>query len=268
MANYLFVGKSYEENLMRVRGLTRTGALLVPLVCGLSVLSLAPSAGAAGSGYAEPSGTVTGPTGESFPVSAVLTPTNGAVSGTATVGTSTVDVSSPAGALDPSDQLVVANSVSQPTAPGATGVVSLFVGVYNNGTKVTGTFAKPVTIVISDPNIKAGDVVQEFVNGAWTTISNATVVDGKVVVSVSSDPTIEVVHPKVLVSVTEPLITLHSRGAAVRTAQIALNGFGAKLVVDGVFGAKTQAATKAFQKSHGLVVDGIIGKKTWAALGK
>lgn len=36
--------------------------------------------------------------------------------------------------------------------------------------------------------------------------------------------------------------------------------------IDGIFGAKTEAAVKAFQRDHGLTVDGIVGPKTWAAL--
>lgn len=43
--------------------------------------------------------------------------------------------------------------------------------------------------------------------------------------------------------------------------------YGADLEVDGVFGAKTEAAVKAFQKAHGLTVDGVVGPKTWAAMG-
>ncbi len=37
--------------------------------------------------------------------------------------------------------------------------------------------------------------------------------------------------------------------------------------VDGIFGAKTKAAVKSFQRKNGLVVDGIVGKKTAAAMG-
>lgn len=38
------------------------------------------------------------------------------------------------------------------------------------------------------------------------------------------------------------------------------------VVADGVFGAKTDAAVRAFQKTNGLTVDGIVGRKTWAVL--
>ncbi len=61
-------------------------------------------------------------------------------------------------------------------------------------------------------------------------------------------------------------------GPDVRSAQKALNdappSVYPKLVVDGVFGAKTLARVKEFQAKRGLVADGIVGPKTWAALGK
>ena len=66
------------------------------------------------------------------------------------------------------------------------------------------------------------------------------------------------------------MITLRkgSRGADVKTLQAALNNncpYG--LVVDGVFGAKTEEAVKDYQKHNGLSVDGIVGAKTWSKLG-
>ncbi len=37
--------------------------------------------------------------------------------------------------------------------------------------------------------------------------------------------------------------------------------------IDGIYGAKTKAAVKSFQRKNGLTVDGIVGPKTAAALG-
>jgi zinc D-Ala-D-Ala carboxypeptidase len=58
-----------------------------------------------------------------------------------------------------------------------------------------------------------------------------------------------------------------SRGDDVKTAQTILNNAGFNCgEVDGIFGSKTEAATRAYQAARGLVVDGVIGAKTWAAL--
>ena len=53
-----------------------------------------------------------------------------------------------------------------------------------------------------------------------------------------------------------------SKGVEVKKLQEVLGG----LTVDGIFGAKTQAAVRAFQAAKGLKVDGIVGPQTWAAL--
>ena len=59
------------------------------------------------------------------------------------------------------------------------------------------------------------------------------------------------------------LLKKGSKGEDVKTLQRAL-----KITpVDGDFGAKTEAAVKAFQKSKGLTADGVVGNKTWQALG-
>ena len=52
----------------------------------------------------------------------------------------------------------------------------------------------------------------------------------------------------------------------VRWVQTKLNADGAKLEVDGIFGALTDAAVRQFQKNHHLTVDGIVGPITRAAL--
>lgn len=66
--------------------------------------------------------------------------------------------------------------------------------------------------------------------------------------------------------VAAPAPTITVSGVSVKQVQERLNANGAHLAVDGVFGAMTSAAVKAFQKSHSLAVDGIVGPKTWAIL--
>lgn len=57
------------------------------------------------------------------------------------------------------------------------------------------------------------------------------------------------------------------KGDDVAYAQSALNKIiNANLVVDGIYGPKTNAAVQAFQRSKSLVTDGIVGPKTWAAI--
>ncbi len=57
-----------------------------------------------------------------------------------------------------------------------------------------------------------------------------------------------------------------STGNDVRAAQWILNWAGYTCTVDGVFGKKTEAAVKAFQKDMLLEADGVIGKLTLGAM--
>lgn len=52
-----------------------------------------------------------------------------------------------------------------------------------------------------------------------------------------------------------------SKGHSVTLIQQALG-----IKADGVFGAQTEEAVKAWQSSHGLDPDGIVGNLTWATL--
>lgn len=66
---------------------------------------------------------------------------------------------------------------------------------------------------------------------------------------------------------TGPVLKAGARGDAVRRLQARLEGKGFELgAVDGIFGARTTAAVKAFQRSRRLTADGIVGPRTWAAL--
>ena len=51
-----------------------------------------------------------------------------------------------------------------------------------------------------------------------------------------------------------------SKGKIVKVWQVILG-----VTIDGIFGSKTDEATRDFQKKHGLTVDGIVGKFTWSA---
>ena len=65
-----------------------------------------------------------------------------------------------------------------------------------------------------------------------------------------------------------PTLRRGSRGDDVEELQMLLNmKYGYDLEVDGIYGAKTEAAVKAFQKAHGLTADGVCGPQTRKALG-
>lgn len=58
-----------------------------------------------------------------------------------------------------------------------------------------------------------------------------------------------------------------NRGDLVKQIQAALKGYGFDPgPLDGIFGPKTLAAVKAFQRSRGLSQDGIVGPQTWLKL--
>lgn len=70
-------------------------------------------------------------------------------------------------------------------------------------------------------------------------------------------------------SVVIPMITLRkgSRGTQVKVLQwlLSMNGYNVG-TVDGIFGANTQKAVKAYQTAKGLSSDGVVGKQTWSKL--
>ena len=58
-----------------------------------------------------------------------------------------------------------------------------------------------------------------------------------------------------------------SKGADVTKFQTALNAQGYDCGdADGIFGAKTEAAVRRFQRAQQLAVDGVAGRMTWAAI--
>jgi Putative peptidoglycan binding domain len=65
-----------------------------------------------------------------------------------------------------------------------------------------------------------------------------------------------------------PILRFGNSGVAVRVLQRLLSSNGYAIRVDGVFGALTEAAVKAFQNQRNLSVDGIVGSRTWNELTK
>lgn len=64
-----------------------------------------------------------------------------------------------------------------------------------------------------------------------------------------------------------PSLSIGSSGADVRRLQYALREAGYfEDVVDGKFGAATQAAVESYQRDNELKVDGKVGENTWAEL--
>jgi len=72
-----------------------------------------------------------------------------------------------------------------------------------------------------------------------------------------------------LVATTEAVVYKQgSTGSSVKEIQRLLKNQGFYFAsVDGIYGSKTVAAVKAYQKRYGLVVDGIVGTKTASYLG-
>jgi peptidoglycan hydrolase-like protein with peptidoglycan-binding domain len=64
----------------------------------------------------------------------------------------------------------------------------------------------------------------------------------------------------------EPFLYPGDSGVFVATLQKLLNQWGASLIIDGLLGAKTQAALTQFQQRFGLQPEGIVNASTWLAL--
>jgi peptidoglycan hydrolase-like protein with peptidoglycan-binding domain len=63
-----------------------------------------------------------------------------------------------------------------------------------------------------------------------------------------------------------PLVEEGDKNHPVETLQYLLRAHGDAVIVDGIFGVKTDAAVRTFQRSKNLAVDGLVGQQTWSAL--
>jgi murein L,D-transpeptidase YcbB/YkuD len=79
--------------------------------------------------------------------------------------------------------------------------------------------------------------------------------------------------PRTSASSTYPTLRRGSTGNAVRTVQQIMNYYVQcrslpveKLIVDGIYGVRTEAAVRAFQTQRGVSVDGIVSPTMWQLL--
>ena len=63
-----------------------------------------------------------------------------------------------------------------------------------------------------------------------------------------------------------PVLKKGTQQHPTQTLQYLLRQHDHPLTVDGIFGPKTDAAVRSFQRSKGLAVDGIVGPRTWSAV--
>jgi hypothetical protein len=115
---------------------------------------------------------------------------------TATVGSSTIVATVPAGAFTGPVQVVETDATSAAVTPpgGGTPIVTFGIGIFSNGVKVTGSFPA-VTVTVTSPSIVAGSSVYLVTGSGLQSVSGASVSAGTATFTITSDPTIEVATP-------------------------------------------------------------------------
>jgi hypothetical protein len=153
---------------------------------------------AAGSGYTPTSTPTTGGTASGLAgtvvTSTTVQPSGGTASGT--VGSSTITATVPPGTFTGAVQVVMTNAAGAYRPPGAAAspVVVFGIGIYVNGSKVTGTFPA-VTVTITSPAITLGSTVYLVTASGLQSATGAAVRAGSASFSITSDPVIEVTDP-------------------------------------------------------------------------
>lgn len=151
---------------------------------------------AAGSGYTPSGNPTTGGTASGLAGTVVSSTTIQPSGGTAnaTIGNATITATVKAGTFTGPVQVVMTDATSSSVTPpgGGKTVVTFGIGVFENGTKVSGTF-QAITVTVNSPSITAGSTVY-FVTGAGLQAASGTsVTNGTATFTFTSDPTVEVV---------------------------------------------------------------------------
>jgi hypothetical protein len=171
---------------------------------GLMLSSPAWGAGASYSGGTGAGGTGTPAAGPTTPsgfttiaTTQTIQPSGGTVN--ATVGSTTVGVTVPAGALASPVQVVITSGTTSALnglPAGSQPTLAIGIGFEQNGQKVTGTFNDPITVTISAPGITTADqvVIYDPATSSYvpvsqaTNVSNVTVANGVITFQVLADP--------------------------------------------------------------------------------
>lgn len=170
--------KVARDKALRLIGATAaSGATVIAVWSGVAF--------AAGTGYGPAgTGTLTAPTGFTNVVTSQTVPTTGGtVAASYSGGQLSVEV--PAGDFSGPAQV----SVTAPTTTSVSGQILAFAISFTvNGVPATGTLAHPITFTVTNPSIKAGDVIEVWNGSAWSAYPNATVVNGSATITITSDP--------------------------------------------------------------------------------
>lgn len=212
----------------------------------VAVVATTAPAFAAGNGYTPsntptPGGAATGLAG-TVVTSTTIQPSGGTATGT--VGTATISVSVPAGAFTGPVQVVLTDATaSLVTSSAGSTIVTFGVGIFENGTKVTGTFPA-ITVTVHSSSITGGSAVYFVTGSGLQAVSGASVTNGSATFSITSDPVVELVAataaaaagspiPGATVGVTGKPFLLEGAIAA------SLMAFGALLLIGLIFRRRT-----------------------------
>lgn len=104
--------------------------------------------------------------------------------------------------------------------------------------------------------------VTQAINGGQNGIDSrrAYLAKAKVAVTMLEAANVPAVSPA------EPTLCRGMTGDSVIYLQTTLSRLGARIAIDGEFGAATEAAVYDFQDNHNLDMDGIVGPATWEAI--
>jgi hypothetical protein len=152
---------------------------------------------------------------------------------TAMIGAYTISVFMPADSLADGSQLEI-TSVNAAQAGSGVLLLAFGVGVFLNGSKVTTTFAQPLSVTVTGPGITSSTVVnQETANG--TVVVPVMATKGTLVFAMPADPSYQLVNPvtaaatSVIGGATVPVTGKPFRGEEILAG--ILVGFGALLLV-------------------------------------